>query len=107
MDGLRWSLFELMKDGSAGTDGVTWRMNEEGLGGKIVHKAATETLMSLIYEAEFLGFSYGFLPGRGMHDALDGLSVGVMRRKVNLAVDCDIRAVFETVSRDWTVRFLE
>ena len=63
--------------------------------------------LSPIYEEEFLGFGYGFLPGRGTHDALDGLSVGVMRRKINLAVDCNIRVVFETVSRDWTVRFLE
>ena len=76
MDGLRWSLFELMKDGSAGTDGVAWRMNEVGLGNKVVQDAATEMFLSPMYEAEFLGFSDGFRPGRGAHDALDGFRSG-------------------------------
>ena len=73
---------------------------------KIVQKAVTETILTPIYEAEFLGFSYGFRPGRGAHDALDALSVGIMRRKINWVVDCDIRSFFDTVSRDWMVRFL-
>ena len=51
--------------------------------------------------------SYGFRPGRGAHNALDALAVGVTRRKINWVVDCDIRAFFDTVSRDWLVRFLE
>ena len=74
---------------------------------KIVQKAVAEIILTPIYEAEFLGFSYGFRPGRGAHDALDALAVGITRRKINWVVDCDIRAFFDTVSRDWLVRFLE
>ena len=64
-------------------------------------------ILTPIYEAEFLGFSYGFRHGRGAHDALDALAVGLERRKINWVVDCDIRAFFDTVSREWLVRFLE
>ena len=74
---------------------------------KIVQKVVTEIILTPIYEAEFLGFSYGFRRGRGAHDALDALAVGLERRKINWVVDCDIRAFFDTVSRDWMVRFLE
>ena len=66
-----------------------------------------ETILTPIYEAEFLGFSYGFRPGRGAHDALDALAVGMERRKINWIVDADIRGFFDNVSRDWLVRFLE
>ncbi len=145
VDALRWAFFELKKDAAAGVDGVTWRMYEEGLDGrladlhervhtgayratpsrrvnipkpdggtrplgvaaiedKIVQKAVTETILTPICEAEFLGFSYGFRPGRG---ALDALAVGITRRKTNWMVDCDIRAFFDTVSREWLVRFLK
>ena len=48
-----------------------------------------------------------FRPGRGAHDALDALAVAITERKVNWVVDCDIRAFFDSVSRDWLVRFLE
>ena len=74
---------------------------------KIVQKAVVETILTPIYEAEFLGFSYGFRPGRGPHDALDALAGGIMQRKINWVVDCDIRAFFDSVSRSWLVRFLE
>ena len=74
---------------------------------KIVQKAVTETILTPIYEAEFLGFSYGFRPGRGAHNALDALAVGITRRKINWVVDCDIREFFDSVSRSWLVRFLE
>ena len=148
VDALRWAFFELKRNASAGADGMTWRMYEEGLEGrladlhdrvhsgayraspsrrvnipkpdggtrplgvaaiedKIVQKAVTEIILTPIYEAEFLGFSYGFRPGRGAHNALDALAVGLMRRKINWVVDCDIRAFFDHVSRDWLVRFLE
>ena len=60
-----------------------------------------------IYEADFLGFSYGFRPGRGQHDALDALSVGITSRKVNFILDADIRSFFDTVDHDWLIRFLE
>ena len=148
VDALRWAFFELKKDAAAGVDGMTWRMYEEGLEGrladlhdrvhsgayrarpsrrvnipkpdggtrplgvaaiedKVVQKAVTEVILTPIYEAEFLGFSYGFRRGRGAHDALDALAVGLTRRKINWVADCDIRAFFDNVSRDWMVRFLE
>ncbi len=148
VDALRWAFFELTKDAAAGADGMTWRMYEEGLEGrladlhdrvhsgayratpsrrvnipkpdggtrplgvaaiedKIVQKAVAEIILTPIYEAEFLGFSYGFRPGRGAHDALDALAVGLTQRKISWVVDCDIRKFFDTVSRDWLVRSLE
>ena len=66
-----------------------------------------ETILTPIYKAEFLGFSYGFRLGRGAHDALDAFAGGLMQGKINWVVDCDIRAFFDTVSRGWIVRFLE
>ena len=57
---------------------------------KILQRAVTEVL-NAVYEADFLGFSYGFRPGRGPHDALDALTAGVYRRKVNWVLDADIR----------------
>jgi len=88
-------------------DGGTRPLGVAAIEDKIVQKAVTETILTPIYEAEFLGFSYGFRPGRGAHDALDALAAGIKRRKINWVVDCDIRAFFDTVSRDWLVRFLE
>jgi len=64
-------------------------------------------LYCVIYEQEFLGFSYGFRPERGQHDALDALAFGITRTKVNYIVDCDVRAFFDSVSHEWLVRFLE
>jgi len=73
---------------------------------KIVQRA-TVALLNAIYEEEFLGFSYGFRPGRGTHDALDALIVGIGSRRVNWILDADIRSFFDTVSQDWLIRFLE
>jgi group II intron reverse transcriptase/maturase len=73
---------------------------------KIVQRAVQEVL-SAIYEEDFLGFSYGFRPGRSQHDALDALVVGITDRKVNWILDADIRSFFDTVSHDWLIRFLE
>jgi len=73
---------------------------------KIVQRAVAEVL-NAIYEVDFLGFSYGFRPGRGQHDALDALVVGIGRRKVNWIVDADIRSFFDTVSHEWLIHFLE
>jgi RNA-directed DNA polymerase len=73
---------------------------------KIVQRAAAEVL-NAIYEEEFLGFSYGFRPGRGTHDALDALVVGIDRTKVNFILDADIQSFFDTVSQEWLIRFLE
>ena len=88
-------------------DGGTRPLGVAALEDKIVQKAVTEIILTPIYEAEFLGFSYGFRPGRGAHDALDALAVGIERRKIGWIVDADIRAFFDTVSRDWLVRFLK
>ena len=132
VDALRWAFFEMKRNAAAGADGMTWRMYEEGLEGrladlhdrvhsgayratpsrrvnipkpdggtrplgvaaiedKIVQKAVTEIILTPIYEAKFLGFSYGFRPGRGAHDALDALTVAIDRRKVDWVADCDIQ----------------
>ena len=88
-------------------DGGTRPLGVAAIEDKIVQKAVTETILTPIYEAEFLGFSYGFRPGRGAHSALDALAVGITRRKIDWVVDCDIRAFFDSVSRSWLVRFLE
>lgn len=60
---------------------------------KIVQRAVVEVL-GAIYETDFVGFSYGFRPGRGPHDALDALAVGLKRKKVNWVLDADIRSLF-------------
>jgi len=73
---------------------------------KIVQRAVAEVL-NAIYEEDFLGFSYGFRPGRGTHDALDALVVGIGERKVNWILDADIRSFFAEVSQDWLIRFVE
>ena len=88
-------------------DGGTRPLGVAAIEDKIVQKAVTETILTPIYEAEFLGFSYGFRHGRGAHDAHDALAAGLIQRKINWVADCDIRAFFDTVSRDWMVRFLE
>ncbi len=73
---------------------------------KIVQGACVMVL-NAIYEEDFLGFSYGFRPGRGPHDALDALSVAITSRKVNHILDADVRDFFGSVSQDWLVSFLE
>jgi len=73
---------------------------------KIVQRA-TVTVLNAIYEEDFLGFSYGFRPGRSQHDALDALSVAISGTPVNWILDADIRGFFDSVSQQWLVRFLE
>ena len=73
---------------------------------KIVQRALVEVL-NAIYETDFLGFSYGFRPGRGQHDALDALAVGMEYRPVNWILDADIRGFFDNISHDWMMRFVE
>jgi RNA-directed DNA polymerase len=73
---------------------------------KIVQRAVVEVL-NAIYEEDFLGFSYGFRPGRGQHDALDALAVGITRRRVNFILDADIAGFFDTVSHEWLTKFVE
>ena len=73
---------------------------------KIVQRAVV-ALLNAIYEEEFLGFSYGFRPGRGTHDALDALCVGIISKKVSYILDADIRSFFDTVNQEWLIRFVE
>jgi RNA-directed DNA polymerase len=73
---------------------------------KVVQQAVV-TVLEAIYEEDFVGFSYGFRPGRGQHDALDALHVGILRRQVNWVLDADIRGFFDAMSHSWIVRFLE
>lgn len=73
---------------------------------KIVQRAVV-VVLNAIYEEDFLGFSYGFRPGRGQHDALDALSVAICETPVNWILDADIRSFFDGLSQSWLVRFLE
>jgi RNA-directed DNA polymerase len=73
---------------------------------KIVQRAVV-TVLNAIYEEDFLGFSYGFRPGRGQHDALDALSVAISGTPVNWILDADIRSFFDGLSQEWLVRLLE
>ena len=73
---------------------------------KIVQRAVA-TLLSAIYEEDFLGLSYGFRPGRGTHNALDALCVGIHSKKVSFILDADIRSFFDEISQEWLIRFLE
>jgi group II intron reverse transcriptase/maturase len=73
---------------------------------KIVQQAVV-TILNEIYEADFRGFSYGFRPGRGAHQALDALAVAIMRKPVNWILDADIRGFFDNMSHEWTLKFVE
>ncbi len=72
---------------------------------KIVQRAVTGVL-NAVYEADFLGFSYGFRPGRSPHDALDALAAGIYAKKVNWVLDADIRDFFTSLDQGWLERFL-
>jgi RNA-directed DNA polymerase len=73
---------------------------------KIVQRAVA-ALLNAIYEEDFLGISYGFRPGRGTHDALDALCVGIHSKKVSYILDADIRSFFDEISQEWLIRLLE
>jgi RNA-directed DNA polymerase len=73
---------------------------------KIVQYAAVQVL-NAIYETEFLGFSYGYRPGRSQHNCLDALYVGMQTKKVNWIIDADIRGFFDTLDHGWLVTFIE
>ncbi|TNJ34088.1 group II intron reverse transcriptase/maturase, partial [Prosthecochloris vibrioformis] len=72
---------------------------------KIVQRAVV-AILTPIYEAEFLGFSYGFRPGRSQHDALDALAYGIKVKKIGWVLDADISRFFDTISHEWMIRFL-
>ncbi len=90
----------------AKADGRLRPLGVAALEDKIVQRAVVEVL-NAIYEADFLGFSYGFRPGRGPHDALDALVVGIERTKVNWVLDADFRDFFTSLDHSWLVKFLE
>src|SRR5256885_13174695 len=73
---------------------------------KLVQRAIVEVL-NAIYETDFLGFSYGFRPGRSQHNALDALATGITRTPVNWILDLDVRCFFDSVSHEWLIRFME
>jgi group II intron reverse transcriptase/maturase len=68
---------------------------------------AVGTVLNQIWEEDFLGFSYGFRPGRSQHDALDALYVGITRKKVSWVLDLDIRAFFDKIEHSWMIKFVE
>jgi RNA-directed DNA polymerase len=88
------------------TDGRQRPLGVPALEDKIVQRAVVEVL-SALYEVDFLGFSYGFRPGRSPHSALDALATGIHRRKVNWVLDADIRSFFDTLDHGWLVKFVE
>jgi RNA-directed DNA polymerase len=87
-------------------DGRQRPLGVPALEDKIVQRAAVEVL-NAIYETDFLGFSYGFRPGRSQHQALDALYTGLLTRKVNWVLDLDMRNFFEGLSHEWLVKFIE
>jgi group II intron reverse transcriptase/maturase len=87
-------------------DGRQRPLGVTALEDKIVQRAAVEVL-NAIYEVDFLGFSYGFRPGRSQHQALDALYTGLLTRKVNWVLDLDIRGFFDHLSHEWLVKFME
>jgi RNA-directed DNA polymerase len=88
------------------TDGRQRPLGVPTLEDKIVQRAVVEVL-NAIYEPVFLGFSYGFRPGRSPHHALDALTVGIYQRKVNWVLDADIQGFFDTLNHEWLIRFVE
>jgi group II intron reverse transcriptase/maturase len=73
---------------------------------KIVQRAV-RTVLQYIYEQDFLGFSYGFRPGRSQHQALDALAYAIYEKRVNWVLDADIQGFFDEIDRDWLIKFLE
>ena len=87
-------------------DGRQRPLGVTALEDKLVQRATTEVL-NAIYETDFLGFSYGFRPGRGQHNARDALYAGLLTRKVNWVLDADIRGFFDAINREWLMKFVE
>src|SRR3954454_12625705 len=90
----------------AKADGRLRPLGVAALEDKILQRALVEVL-NAIYEVDFLGFSYGFRPGRSPHHALDALSVGIWQKKVNWVLDADIRDFFTRLDHGWLEKFLE
>jgi group II intron reverse transcriptase/maturase len=90
----------------AKADGRQRPLGIASLEDKIVQKAV-KTVLEHIFEEDFVGFSYGYRPGRGSHNALDALWVGLDKRKVNWVLDADIRGFFDAIDHEWLLKFLE
>jgi group II intron reverse transcriptase/maturase len=88
------------------TDGRMRPLGVTALEDKIVQRALVE-VMNAIYESDFLGFSYGFRPGRSQHDCLDALYAGLLTRKVSWVLDLDIRGFFDSIDHGWLIKFIE
>ena len=87
-------------------DGRQRPLGVAALEDKIVQQAVV-TILNQIYEEDFLGFSYGFRPGRSQHQALDALSFALLRKKVNYVLDADIRGFFDEISHEWMLKFVQ
>src|ERR1700693_5630377 len=87
-------------------DGRQRPLGVAALEDKLVQQAVA-TILKQIYEQDFLGFSYGFRPGRSQHDALDALSYALLKKKVNYVLDADIRGFFDNLDKSWMVKFVE
>jgi group II intron reverse transcriptase/maturase len=87
-------------------DGRQRPLGVAALEDKVVQQAVV-TIFNQIYEEDFLGFSYGFRPGRSQHQALDALSYALLRKKVNYVLDADIRGFFDNLDKSWLIKFVE
>ena len=87
-------------------DGRKRPLGVAALEDKIVQQAVV-TILNQIYEEDFLGFSYGFRPGRSQHKALDALSYALMKKKVNYILDADIKGFFDNLDKSWMIKFME
>jgi group II intron reverse transcriptase/maturase len=88
------------------SDGRQRPLGVPALEDKLVQRAVAE-VMGAIYETDFKGFSYGFRPGRGQHNALDAAAVAIRRKRVNWVLDADIRGFFDAIDHEWLVKFVE
>src|SRR5712671_345112 len=87
-------------------DGRQRPLGVTALEDKIAQRATVEVL-NAIYETDFLGFSYGFRPGRSPHHALDALAAGIVGKNVNWVLDADFSDYFSSLDHQWLVKFLE
>ena len=87
-------------------DGRLRPLGVAALEDKILQRALVEVL-NAIYETDFLGFSYGFRPGRSPHHALDALAAGIVGKKVNWVLDADFSDYFSSLDHQWLEQFLE
>jgi RNA-directed DNA polymerase len=87
-------------------DGRLRPLGVTALEDKIVQRA-TVAVLNPIYETDFLGFSYGYRPGKGQHNALDALYTGLLTRRVNWVLDGDISSFFDGLDHEWLMKFIE